>query len=210
MMIRLARDRHPTLLQHLEHQLRGELTRRQLVEKRRERRLGPFSAPGWVRTAAGDAWAADAEAHLAGLGALASSAHESDHRGAATVVAAAGAALILVPAAMQLLARVRDARGAFPPHPYLSVPADAEGAASFDPFGAVDGLLVSVTGENVGSAMEGVDSALQGTDSAMGSLDDALDAVTGSIETGVSAGVDAGVGGADGGGGGGDGGGGGY
>ncbi|MDQ3720570.1 MAG: hypothetical protein M3350_07305, partial [Actinomycetota bacterium] len=173
MMIRLARDRHPTLLQDLEVQLRGELTRRQLVEERRERRWGLLSDTGWVRTASGDTWTADAEAHLDGLGTLASE-HDVDHRRAATVVAAAGAALILVPAATQLLARVHDARGAFPPHPYLSVPADAEGAASFDPFGAVGGLLASVTGEGVDSGVEGVDSAVQGTDSS-DSLDSALD-----------------------------------
>jgi len=198
-VVRAAAKLNYQLFRRVEQKARDELTGRELIEQREERRLRLFSSDRWVRTAAGDAWASDAEAHLARLERL-SPAAERDPAEAVAVAVAAGAVVVLVPAALGPLERVRHSGG----YAGSAVPAAAvgPGGEGFDPFAAVDALVEAVGG--------GLDAVAEGIDSGLDAVSSALDSVSGSIDAGVGAGVDSGGGGGgDGGGGGGDGGGGG-
>src|SRR4029453_18760695 len=104
-----------------------------LIEPREERRFGLFKKERWGRTPTGDSWADDAHGHVRALEDLPRG-EERDPRATAEAVAAAGAALVLVPESLGPIARLQREHGA---------DFDFDGL-DFDAFGATDGLFDSV------------------------------------------------------------------
>ena len=183
-----ARRRYPSLVKDVGRQFLEELESRGLVEAVRDKVLGLFNRTRWRRTASGDAWAATAGQYVARLESLPSEA-ESQPQAAAQAAALAGALVLLVPAALASVFRLRRRSRHFGGD--LDLDFDH---VSFD-------LFVGV-GDMFDGAFEG---ALDGIDAGVDAVDSALDSVADSIDSGVDSGVDSG--GGDGGDGGGNGGG---
>jgi len=178
-----------------------ELAERDLASCRTERLLfGLMKAQRWRRTASGEAWAADARAHLDQLEALPVLDPDDESRvdDAGRALATAGALGVMVPGGIAQLAMLDQLlrRRGDDSTSYAFAPTD--GGTPFDPIESAGGLVDSAIGDAIG----GVDS-----------VTDAIDSMSSSIDSGVDSGVDSGGGsdaggGGDGGGGGGDGGGG--
>lgn len=190
-VIRTARRRQPRLIADLGSLFLTELSTRGLITQRAAKVLMIFPTVRWRRTDSGDAWALAADQHLQLLRALPP---EVDRQPwwAARTAAAAGALVLLVPAALAALGRLRRRsrrHGGDVDLTFLYVN-DDHGGVHFDPFDAVGHLFDSVF-------QDGFDS--------FDGLDNAMASVVGSIDAGVDSGVDSGAGdggGGDGGGGG--------
>jgi len=191
MVVKGACQVNTTLIRDIGASFLEQLVEKGLAEPVKDKVLGLFPRTRWRRTATGDAWAASATEHVARLEALPGEA-ESNPETAATAVAAAGALVVMVPAALAAVARLRRKLSRHGGHVHVAYGGD-------DDFDVFDGV-----GDMFDSAFEG------DLDAGVDSIDSALDSVADSIDSGVDAGVDSGGGtGDDGGGGGGDGGGGG-
>ena len=189
-VVAAARRGNPKLIKEVGDLFLQELVGWGLVEAMHEKVLGLFSRTRYRRTASGDAWAASASQHVARLQALPDEA-ESQPQTAAQAAAVAGVLVLMVPAALSAIFRLRRRGRRF------------GGDLDLD-FGYVGFDLFDGVGDMFDSALEG---GLDGLDAGVDAVDSALDSVADSIDSGVDSGVDSGGGdgGGDGGGNGGGG-----
>lgn len=173
---------------HLEFTVRrlflSELRDRGLVEERHDplpRRARPVISSVWVRTEAGEAWAAVAAQHLNRLRTLHWEA-QSDPATAVQVATTAGALVLVTPYGVPTLARLARVSAG-----------DEAGAASVAPASGVAAFnVVAAVGAFLDSAVEG----------GLDAVGDAVDAVAGSVDSAIDSAVSGGF--VDGGGDGGD------
>ena len=180
-----ARRARPKLIKDMGELFLEELVTWSLVEAVHDKVLGLFPRTRYRRTASGDAWASSATQHVARLQALPQEA-ESQPQTAAQAAAVAGALVLMVPAALAAIFRLRRRSRRLGGDLDLS-------------FGYLDFDLFDGVGDMFDSALDG---GLDGLDAGIDAVDSALDSVADSIDSGVDSGVDSGGGdgGGDGGG----------
>jgi hypothetical protein len=176
-VIKNARKRHPALGANLRDIFLEELAEHGLAEEREERAL-IRRKPRWRRTASGDAWAADAQAHLERFEAIDP---DGDPRAGARVAAEAGPVALLSPGGIAGLGRLQtraQAQGIDPGAQWMLVPMAGVG---FDPMAGTGELIDAAAGGDIGSL-----------DAGLGSVEAAIDSVSTSIDAAVGSGVDSG------------------